>query len=166
MNKMMIALLAALALLPTQSLFANEKGVEKLNELLRGEISAVETYQQALEKVAPTEKNYEPIRQALKNHQQACESLKSEIQAMKATPSTESGAWGAWSQTIVGSAKLIGDETALKALKEGEEHGLKEYRAALLNADVPEKTKSLIRKKLIVRQEEHINSINKLMNKM
>lgn len=50
------------------------------------------------------------------------------MQALAETPVHDSGAWGEWAKLVMGTAKLLGDKAALKALKEGEESGLKEYQ--------------------------------------
>lgn len=136
-----------------------EETIEKLNSLLRGEISAVETYRQALTKV-----NDQPGAPALRtfmlDHQKAVEALNSEILRLKGVPSTDSGAWGTWAQTVQATANLFGDTAALKALKEGEEHGLKEYQEALEDKYVAATVKTMIRNDFIKNQQSHIAAID------
>lgn len=151
------------ALVPMSVAFAEQEPVSQLNELLRGELSAVETYRQALEKVG-TEPGAADLRANLANHKDAVSKLTTEITKLGGQPSTDSGAWGTWAKTVVGSAKVIGDEAALKALKEGEEHGIKEYREALENTKVSANVKDLINKTFIPRQENHIAKIDKMMD--
>src|SRR5687768_1795922 len=108
--------------------------VDTLNTLLRGEISAIETYQQALAKVttppAPAE-----LRRIHGEHRAAANALRQHVHASGGDPDQGSGAWGAFAKAVEGTAKLFGDTAALKALKEGEEHGANMYEDALLDPD-------------------------------
>ena len=138
---------------------------EEINQLLRGELSAVETYQRALEKLGD-DPGAKTLEGALKNHQDAVVKLTEEVKKLKAEPSTDSGAWGTLTATVVQSAKLLGDKAALSALKQGEEHGVKEYQEALQERSVPKGVKKLIREKLLKRQQEHVNQIAMMIEKM
>jgi hypothetical protein len=60
-------------------------------------------------------------------------------------------------KTIEGAATIFGDATALKALKEGEEHGLRDYRDALDSLD-PE-SRRLVAEQIIPAQERHITTL-------
>ena len=57
---------------------------------------------------------------------------------------------------------LLGDAAALKSLKEGEEHGLKDYREALDDTD--SQTAQLIQGELIPNQHKHISILDQLIN--
>ena len=67
-------------------------------------------------------------------------------------------------KAIEATAKLFGDTSALKALKEGEEHGLKDYREAL--EDVDGSTRRLIAEVLIPAQQRHITTLDAMMTKI
>ena len=99
----------------------------------------------------------------LRDHQETAEQLRECIRRLGGTPSTDSGAWGTWSQTVMGTAKLFGDKAALKALKEGEESGLKDYRDLLDNASVPPDVKNLA-STAMSRKQQHVQEIDRLMN--
>lgn len=142
---------------------ADQGAVSMVNELLRGELSAVETYRQALEKVGDV-KGSEQLRKFHEDHQMAASKLRDEVTRLGGKPSTDSGAWGTWAKTVMGSAKILGDEAALKALKEGEEHGAKEYKELLENKNTPVETKQLVQDNLLPKQHEHIQAIDQLMN--
>jgi bacterioferritin (cytochrome b1) len=140
--------------------------VDDLNKCLRGELSAIETYRQALDKNRQQYANdakFQQLTQMLRDHQQAAEQLRDYITRMGGTPSTDSGAWGAWSQTVMGTAKLFGDKAALKALKEGEESGLKDYRDLLDTSSVPGDVRNLA-SSLMSRKQQHVQEIDRLMN--
>jgi len=56
---------------------------DDINKLLRGELSAIETYQQALEKERADfgqETEFQQLSSILRDHQQAADRLKTEIQ--------------------------------------------------------------------------------------
>lgn len=57
---------------------------------------------------------------------------------------------------------LFGDASSLKALKEGEEHGLKDYQEALNDVDTT--TAQLIQNQLIPAQQRHINLLDQLIS--
>jgi uncharacterized protein (TIGR02284 family) len=141
--------------------FAAPESVDEVNGLLEGELSAVETYKQAMEKVKAPE-----LDKALKNHEAAVNDLRAQVKSLGGTPVESSGVWGTWTEAVTGAAKTIGRETALKALKEGEKHGVDEYEEALKDDDVPVVAKNLIKDKLLPQQQEHINSLDKLIAKM
>src|SRR5262245_21413827 len=97
---------------------------DTLNSLLRGEISATETYNQALEKFAGRTEEAE-LRRMRDEHRTAANTLRKHVHEHAGGPSTGSGLWGAWAKMVEGAAKTFGHSAALKALKEGEEHGIK-----------------------------------------
>ena len=136
---------------------------EKLNEVVRGEISAVETYNQILEKFQGDTKAA-PISDMKNDHNQAVSTLQSKLSTKGQSPSTDSGAWGSVAKTVMGSAKLFGDKAALKALKEGEEHGEKLYNELLSCDDIPQDVAKLVQGDLLPKQHRHIQQIDQLMN--
>jgi uncharacterized protein (TIGR02284 family) len=143
-----------------------EKATETLNSLLRGELSAVETYDQALKKVvnepgahALTADTLSTVR---RDHTEAVSVLREHVIRYGGRPTDGSGPWGAFARFIQGTAKIFGDKSALKALKEGEEHGLKDYNDALEKRDLPSECIELIRS-LLPRQQEHIMMIDGMM---
>lgn len=137
--------------------------VEELNKCLRSELSAIETYEQALEKNHARygqDEKLERLAQILKEHREAAARLRSIIEQQGGTPSADSGAWGVWSRTVMGAARLLGDKAALKALKEGEESGLKEYQR--IAQDGGASTENAV-SSFIGRQQAHINDLDRLV---
>ena len=139
------------------------KAAEKLNELLAGEISAIETYEQALHKVGDEEEAKE-IRRIRSEHVAAADSLRAQIEQLGSTPTTSSGPWGSWAKTVTGTAKLFGDTAAVKALKEGEEHGRKQYEDAIGAPHLPPGSKKLIHEVLLPQQHEHITVLDRIID--
>ena len=109
-----------------------DRCVEQLNSLLRGEISAAETYKMAIDKVGgDRQREGMQLRAIAQEHGDHAQRLRDEVRRAGGEADDASGTWGAYAKTIEAAASLFGDAAALKALKEGEEHGLKDYRAAL-----------------------------------
>jgi uncharacterized protein (TIGR02284 family) len=141
--------------------------IRQLNSLLRGEISAAETYRMAIDKVqdsddAAVASNTSILQQMQEDHGRAAQALRERIRQLGGEPADSSGAWGTWAQTVQGTMNLFGDTSALKGLKEGEEHGLKDYREAL--DDVDASTASVVRNELIPAQQRHISMLDQLIN--
>jgi demethoxyubiquinone hydroxylase (CLK1/Coq7/Cat5 family) len=118
----------------TEMATLNEGMVGKLNSFLRGEISAVETYRQALEKISDPSIRSQ-LEQCEQDHEQRIELLRERILALGGTPDQGSGAWGVWAKLVQGGGNLLGEKTALQALEEGEDHGLNDYRRDLDELD-------------------------------
>jgi uncharacterized protein (TIGR02284 family) len=142
------------------------EAVRQLNSLLRGEISAVETYKMALDNNGSSDQTsmdrLSMLREIQSEHGQAAQLLRERIRDLGGEASDSSGAWGAWAQTVQGTANLFGDTAALKSLKEGEEHGLKDYQEAL--DDVDSTSRDLIETQLIPNQQRHVALLNQLMS--
>ncbi len=136
---------------------------EKIYSVLRGEISAMEAYAQVMESIKGDPES-ERLQEFLRDHRQAVEYWKDQVDNTNIESKVESGPWGAMVEAFVGSAKLFGNKAALLSLQEGEEHGLREYREMLDSADVPPDDKAYIREVLIPNQERHINSIKAMIN--
>jgi hypothetical protein len=109
--------------------------IDQLNSFLRGEISAVETYRQAMNKVDDISARTELERCQL-SHQRRVEMLKGRIIQLGGQPSEDSGAWGAFARAAEGGASLFGEKPAIDVLEEGEDHGLKDYQSHLAALDV------------------------------
>ena len=139
---------------------------DDLNTCLRSELSAIETYRQALEKFRADygqHQGFQQLSQMLRDHEDAASRVTALVQQHGGTPSQDSGAWGTWSKTVMGTAKLFGDKAALKALKEGEESGLEEYRDLVQDAATPADVKNAI-SALMSRQQEHIRTLDTLID--
>src|SRR5260370_11414084 len=111
--------------------------IHTLNELLRGEIAAVETYQQAMEKIG-SDPGAAGLRQLHDEHREAANTLRQHIHSHAGTPDHGSGAWGTWAKAVESVAKLFGNTAAIKALKESEDHGIKSYEKSRLDKDLSE----------------------------
>ena len=140
--------------------------ITQLNSLLRGEISAAETYAMAIKKLSESDTSHQSDCQCLRDmqedHGRACQAIRSRIRELGGEASDSSGAWGAWAKTVEGAASIFGDKAALKALKEGEEHGLKDYQDALDKVDTT--SRSMIESEFIPAQQRHIMTLDSMIN--
>jgi uncharacterized protein (TIGR02284 family) len=137
--------------------------VDTLNSLLRGEIAATETYQQALEKVGD-EPGANALRQIHVDHREAANSLRQCVHKAGGKPDQDSGTWGTFAKAVEGTAKLFGNTAALKALKEGEEHGVNSYENALEDEDLPAECRTLVTGKLLPQTRQHIAALDAIMD--
>ena len=100
--------------------------INALNVLLRGEVSAVETFTQAIGHCgseAPSE-----LTAGLRSHEERVGKLRDRIAILGGEPATGSGVWGAFAQLVEGGAALFGRSSAVRSLAEGEDHGQALYR--------------------------------------
>ena len=136
-----------------------EKAIEQLNSLLRGEISAVETYSLAIDRVGEGRTSEATqLRAIAQEHGETAQKLREEIRRLGAEADDSSGAWGVYAKAVQGAADLFGDASVHKAQKEGEEHGLEDYREAL--DDVGESSRRLISEVVIPAQQRHIATLD------
>src|SRR4051794_1879919 len=105
-------------------------GTDWLNRLVRGGLSAIETYQQALDKMRDVPEATE-LQAIEADHRGAVRALKDQVLQSGGTPADHSGAWGAWAKFVEGTARIFGNTAALEALRQGEQHGIKEYERAM-----------------------------------
>ncbi|MEP6651778.1 MAG: DUF2383 domain-containing protein [Myxococcales bacterium] len=111
--------------------------ISALNELLRGELSAVETYNQALLVVQDDRDARQDLEECQASHQDRVLRLRAEILDRGGEPSRASGAWGLFASLVERGASVVGPRLAVGALEAGEDHGLKEYQELLPRLDTP-----------------------------
>jgi bacterioferritin (cytochrome b1) len=149
----------------TQAGMNGDNTIEQLNSFLRGEISAAETYRMAIDKVSEGDKsqfsNFGLLREIQEEHGRAAQAIRDRIRELGGEASDSSGAWGVWAKTVQSTLSLFGDRSALKAIKEGEEHGLKDYQTGVEHVDPT--SAELIENQLIPAQQRHINLLDQLI---
>jgi uncharacterized protein (TIGR02284 family) len=111
-----------------------DTSVDTLNSFLRGEISAVESYQQAIDRLKDSDKRAQ-LEQAKASHEARVMTLRNYVAARGGEPASGSGPWGAFTKLFEGGAKLFGEKAAIAALEEGEDHGLRLYRDDIKKLD-------------------------------
>jgi uncharacterized protein (TIGR02284 family) len=137
-----------------------------LNKLLRGELSATETYHQALDKISDEYGNdakFQQLAQMQRDHEQAVRELRGLIERLGGTPSNDSGPWGTWSNTVMGAARLFGDRAALNALQNGEKSGLNDYQDVIQGDRTPDELRHALRP-FMTRNQEHIQQLEQMID--
>jgi hypothetical protein len=131
---------------------AIKSSVNQLNSFLRGELSAVETYRMALEKLDANSPARNELETCMASHRDRATMLRDAIIMAEGEPATGSGPWGVFAKSVEGGARLLGDNAAISALEEGEDHGLADYKRDLDELD-PE-SKRLVSDRLLPLQEQ------------
>ncbi len=140
----------------------NENCINEFNKLLRGEISAIETYVQAIELVEQPWK--EELRDILKDHQKSAMTIKKHVQALGGEADRESGIWGDFARLVEGSAKLLGTSVAISALKQGELLGIGDYESAIKEDFLKPECRLLISKDLLPACEGHVDRLENILD--
>ncbi len=124
--------------------------VDKLNSLLQGELSAVETYTIALEK-AKSQEVIAVLNECLSDHRSRASQL---------SPLVSSA--GAFAKAVAAGAVVLGEGAAIGSLKEGEDHGLQSYQSEVKHLEGPALE---VVQKLLIAQESTQTLITKLADK-
>jgi uncharacterized protein (TIGR02284 family) len=133
--------------------------VSVLNSFLRGEISAVETYRQALDKVEAAPLRTQ-LQECMQSHARRVDVLRQQIQSLGGTPSDGSGVWGAFAKAVEGGAKAFGEKAAIAALEEGEDHGRNEYRQELEKLD--DSSRAFVQSRIMPEQERTHSTLSQM----
>jgi hypothetical protein len=133
-----------------------------LNSLLRGELAATETYQQALDVLGHAPGAMD-LRRIHEEHRQAANTLRLHIRQAGLEPAYSSGAWGSWAGLLEGAALALGPHTAARTLKQGEELGVTDYERALQNDHLPPECKTLIHEQLLPHTREHVATLERIL---
>lgn len=135
--------------------------IKVCNDLLQSELSAVETYHQAIEKYAEAPVA-EELRRICLDHAHAAARLAVRVQDMGGEPASTAGAWGNFASSVRSTENLYGEESAIEWLQRGEEMARKHYQNALLDDDVITDAKGVIREELLPSVIHHIVSLERL----
>lgn len=138
------------------------KGDGVVDGLVRDELSAIETYKQALDKVGDNEGAIE-LRRIENEHEEAARLLQELLTRRDAEIPESSGLWGTWAKAVEGTAKVFGNKAAIKALKEGEEHGIRDYEDALQDQTLDAEIKELISTNLLPMTRAHVPILDKFL---
>jgi uncharacterized protein (TIGR02284 family) len=114
---------------------ANEETLKALNDLLKNELSAIETYGQAMEKLGQELPARIDLQQCRESHIERAQHLRDAIHHLGGSPARSSGLWGAVAKLIQGGAKVLGANATIAALEEGEDYGLRRYQERLQRMD-------------------------------
>lgn len=142
----------------------HEQDIDKLNSFLRGELSAVETYNQAIEKLDDDPAVRQQLQALRDSHSARVRQLSSRISALGGKPDDSSGMWGGFAKLVEGSAKLFGKSAAVAALEEGEDHGKRLYSD---NVDeLTPDTRAFIRSQIMPEQQRTHDALSALQHRI
>jgi uncharacterized protein (TIGR02284 family) len=136
------------------------RDIEKLNSFLRGERSAVETYNQAIEKLDDDPAVAQRLQSLRDSHGARVRELSTRIRNLGGKPDETSGAWGSFAKLVEGGAKIFGKSAAIAALEEGEDHGKRLYADNL--DELSDDTKQFIRAQIIPEQRRTHDTLSAL----
>ena len=103
------------------------QAIEQLNRYLRGELSAVASYDQAIAKIEENPSLKKVLGGCRASHQQRVEWLRAAVLALGGTPARHTNARGTLAEWVERGATTLGLRVAMKALEEGEALGLNGY---------------------------------------
>jgi len=115
----------------------NSQTIDQLNSFLRGELSAVETYRQALQKIGPASPVVSQLEACARSHESRVQMLAQEVLQLGGEPAKTSGVWGTFAKLVEGGAQAFGEKAAISVLEEGEDHGRDDYRRDLDSLNAP-----------------------------
>jgi hypothetical protein len=137
--------------------------MKQVDELIRGELSAIKSIDVILDKIND-ESEKSQLYSIRQDHVMAVDKLKRFAGTDYKAPSTESaGPWGSFASAFTGGASFFGDKSALLALKVGEQYGFNQYRKAIKEEGIDAGLKSVIQSDLMPTQEKHLQTINKYL---
>jgi len=138
---------------------------DALNHLLQSEMSAVETYTQALNRFDDLEVISE-LQMMRDEHSRAVRVLRDQVVLSGAAPADHSGSWSTVNVTGFDTMDVIGPATILALLCQSEEHGIREYEAALSAGDLHLENQRLICTRLLPGCRTHVEKLNALLGGM
>lgn len=133
--------------------------VQQLNSFLRGEISAIETYEHCLEHINDTA-IISQLKGLQASHRHRAELLSARIRSLGGKPSDASGLWGGLTKVIQRGAGILGGAAAVSALEEGEDLGVKGYREESVLLSPSER--EFVNEKLLPEQVRTRNALRSL----
>ncbi len=145
---------------------AKKSSVDQLNSFLRGELSAVETYRMALDKLDVGSPARIEVESCLASHQERVAALQEAIVTVGGKPAESSGPWGAFAKAVEGTAKVFGDKSTISALEEGEDHGLRDYRDELDDEDLDPQSRTMLTGRLLPAQQTTHDRIQSLKQRL
>ncbi|MDP0491381.1 MAG: DUF2383 domain-containing protein [Verrucomicrobiota bacterium JB023] len=137
-----------------------QQTTEACQNLLRGEISAVETYNLAIEKYGD-QPFADTLRQIRANHLENERLLREHVGWLGSEPATGSGAWGVLVKTLQTGANFFGENASLSVLKTGEEHGAKDYQDAL-EGELMREAREMIDRVLLPRVQSNLATLESI----
>jgi len=141
-----------------------KQSIDQLNSFLRGEMSAVETYRMAIDKLDDGSTARSELEACLASHQDRVQMLRDAILLAGGTPAEGSGPWGVFAKAFEGGARIFGDKAAIAALEEGEDHGVSDYKDDLDDLDID--SRRLVTDRILPLQQQTHDRMSSLKKRL
>ncbi len=138
----------------------NRAAVEVLNTLLRDELAAVETYDEALRGCASS--GEDALSRCRRSHETRVAILHEKILALGGRPTTGIGIAEPWRARLELGRGAFSDDVAMRALERGEDSVLHDYRAGMATA--PPEVRSFIQRALMPEERFTHRTLNDLVH--
>ncbi len=135
-----------------------------LTKLLCAEMSAVETYNQAIESFHH-EDDIQQLEIARDCHVKRVDTLAGTLYALGGSPTESSGIWGKTSRALDAGGEVVTDKMAVALLEEGEERGIQQYRE-LVETTKADPAIQTLATQLLTQQEETQRIVKALQEKI
>ncbi len=135
-----------------------------LTKILCAEMSAVETYTQAIESFHHGD-DIQQLEIARDCHVQRVDTLAGKLYELGGSPTESSGIWGKTARALDAGGEVVSDKEAVALLEKGEERGIQQYRdlVATTKADPAIQT---LAAQLLAQQEETQRIVKALQEKL
>ena len=140
-----------------------DQSINQLKSFCRGELSAVETYRQAIDAVKE-DWIVAALRRNMASHDTRARLLIRRIAELGGEPPESSGAWGTFAMAAEGAAASFGEKSALSVLEQGEDHGLSDYRSDLANLDLD--SQQLVRTMILPQQVQTHRTLSEIKQRL
>jgi uncharacterized protein (TIGR02284 family) len=137
-----------------------ETEIKQLNSFLRGELSAVETYDQCIANIKKNSQIVGTLQDARNSHERRVELLRARVAELGGEPSKSSGLWGGLARLVEGGAKAFGESAAVAVLEQGEDHRRDDYKREL--KDVSPEMNTFIQTELLPAQLQTHEALSQL----
>ncbi len=135
----------------------DERLTDSLTSLMRGEMTAVETYELAIDNLMATAPEFARMLHRIRDdHAAAVEWFRSQIVLAEGEPPERSGPWGVFAQVLASAASLASAEAAAKVLLRGEQQGLVGYDGMLDGPTLDTATRDHVATQLRPQVQGHI----------
>ncbi len=139
--------------------YLHRKEIHSLSELLSGEISAVEAYNLAIEKVKDVHL-VAKLEECRNSHAVRVATLQDRMEILGEHCLESSGWWGAVARFVESGAAAIGDKVSLSVLFAGEDYGFSQY--GLHMKDLDSETFAIAESTLLPEQGKTLQTITQL----
>jgi hypothetical protein len=133
--------------------------IDRLNGLLRDELAAIETYDEALRGRSAFSGKSE-LSYCQRSHERRAAVLRDKIASLGGQPATSSGLRGAWERLVEASATAVSDTLAIRALEAGEVRVMRDYRMGV--AGLAPEVRSFVERSLVPEEEFTLRTMSDL----